>query len=156
MAYSIEMKPPYDPPARTIRSAPIHCRRPSTSAAHCSCVKGGLPSLSPEPRASKTTTRKVSASAPKLARGSARDPSPGAPWCAISTGAPSGPRTSTASLFPLISTNIGTPDLQVNDRVLEVARVRGEGPWAVLGHEDAVGVAVSVVAGAVEAGLAGD
>jgi hypothetical protein len=68
MAYSIEMKPPYDPPARTIRSAPIHCRRPSTSAAHCSCVKGGLPSLSPEPRASKTTTRKVSASAPKLAR----------------------------------------------------------------------------------------
>ena len=53
----------------TILSAPIHSRRPSTSAAHWAWEYGGMPSLCPQPRASKTTTRNRSDSGPKVALG---------------------------------------------------------------------------------------
>src|ERR1700735_4396120 len=66
-----------------IVSAPAHSRRASMSAVHCSCEYGGVSLLSPLPRASKTITRYVSASAPKPDFGSARDPRPRAPGCAI-------------------------------------------------------------------------
>src|ERR1700723_4654387 len=56
-AYSRAMNPPYEPPATTILSAPIHWRRPSTSAAHWACEYGGVASLWPQPPEAKTTTR---------------------------------------------------------------------------------------------------
>src|SRR5919197_4178080 len=145
----------------TKRSAPIHWRNPSTSAAHCSWVNGGLPTLEPDPRASKTTTRKVSASLPKLARGSARDPSPGAPWCAISTGAPASPSTSTSSSLSLMVTRMRlTPGWkgrsQGDDDVFEAPGVRRERVGAIVGDEHAVGDAEAGLPGDVDARLVGD
>ncbi len=73
------MNPPYEPPATTTCSAPIHSRSPSTSAAHWACENGGLPSLRPQPLASKTTTRNSSASGPNVALGSPSEPMPPPP-----------------------------------------------------------------------------
>ena len=69
----------------------------------------GTPSLCPQPRASKTTTRNRSASGPKVALGSASEPMPPPPWWAISTGPSSGPITSTFSSQSLMVTFMLVP-----------------------------------------------
>src|ERR1700761_1671326 len=110
------MTPPEEPPATTILSAPIHSRKPSTSAAHWAWEYGGMPSLSPQPRATKTTTRNRSERGPKASLGSASEPIPPPPWWAISTGPSSGPITSTFSSQPLMVTLMLMPPLRSSAR----------------------------------------